>query len=49
MTSRARLLVLLISVPVILLVVVGGVLSRTMPGRPTAISTCACSTTSCRS
>jgi carboxyl-terminal processing protease len=31
MTSRARLLVLLISVPLILLVVVGGVLSRTMP------------------
>jgi carboxyl-terminal processing protease len=31
MTFRARLLVLLISVPVILLVVVGGVLSRTMP------------------
>src|ERR1044072_3683008 len=31
MTSRARLVVLLISVPVILLVVVGGVMSRTMP------------------
>jgi carboxyl-terminal processing protease len=31
MTSRARLLVLLVSVPLILLVVVGGVLSRTMP------------------
>jgi carboxyl-terminal processing protease len=31
MTFRARLLVMLISVPVILLVVVGGVLSRTMP------------------
>ena len=31
MTFRARMLVLLISVPVILLVVVGGVLSRAMP------------------
>lgn len=31
MTFRARLLVMLISVPVILLVVVGGVLSRTIP------------------
>jgi carboxyl-terminal processing protease len=31
MTSRTRLLVLLISIPVILLVVVGGVMSRTMP------------------
>jgi carboxyl-terminal processing protease len=31
MTSRARLLVLLVSVPLILLVVVGGVLSRAMP------------------
>jgi carboxyl-terminal processing protease len=31
MTSRARLLVLLVSVPLILLVVVGGVLSRTIP------------------
>jgi carboxyl-terminal processing protease len=35
MTSRARLLVLLISVPVILLVIVGGVLSRTMPAPAT--------------
>jgi carboxyl-terminal processing protease len=33
MTSRARLLVLLVSVPLILLVVVGGVMSRTMPPR----------------
>ena len=31
MTFRARMLVLLISVPVILLIVVGGVLSRAMP------------------
>ena len=30
MTSRSRLIVLLISTPVILLVVVGGVLSRAM-------------------
>lgn len=33
MTSRARLVVLLVSVPLILLVLVGGVLSRTMPPR----------------
>lgn len=35
MTARARLLVLLFSVPLILLVVVGGVLSRTIPAAST--------------
>ena len=49
MTSRARLLVLLISVPLLLLVVVGGVLSRTISPPTLRISTCACSTTWCRS
>jgi carboxyl-terminal processing protease len=33
MTSRSRLIVLLISTPIILFVVVGGVLSRTVPGQ----------------
>ena len=33
MTSRSRLIVLLISTPIILFVVVGGVLSRTAPGQ----------------